>query len=315
MTLDQAQVAAEMEESFIVDGLITTGTTLLYGEPDAGKSLMASGLIKSLVTGESFLERKVLSTRSVAVCWSDDRAYAEYAQRIRAVLPKGYGEQVMFYQMPIMRDASAWDRLFNSISNRGHDMVIFDVLSQIIDGDINDGPAVARFFDGVRKFTRENIPALVLAHSSEKKGPHGKSDLPMGHTSIRGYSRMNIFLSRAETGIWTARVRGKWADTSKITFKGASEFNVPQFVILEEKDGEELRGKARDRSSAVMNNRAEIARWIVTNCQGITTKKEVQNKVAKHFGMKTPPNLSRSYWTALVSLQDGKCTLVGPLAD
>ncbi|MFC4536620.1 AAA family ATPase [Sphaerisporangium dianthi] len=313
MSLDEASQAAEMEESFVVEDVITTGTTLLYGEPDAGKSLMTSGLIKSLVTGEPFLGRTVNGTRTVAVCWSDDRAYAEYAQRIRRVLPEGYGERVRFYQMPIMKDAGMWDRLFAAIQAHGHDMVIFDVLSQMIDGDINDGPPVARFFDGVRKFTRKDIPALVLAHSSEKRGQNGKSDLPMGHTSIRGYSRMNIFLSRAESGIWTARVKGKWADTSMVTFM-APDFDVPRFKVLEEKDGRELRGKARERSTAVMNDRAEKARWIAENCQGVTTKKEVQERLAKRFRMKTPPNLSKPEWTSLVRQDGGDWTLVGPLA-
>lgn len=307
MSFADALNMAETGEDFVIDGLITTGATLLYGEPNAGKSLMAAGIVASLVTGEPFLGREVKGTRKVAVCWSDDRAPAEYGKRITPLLPEGSTDDVMFYCMPIMRSVEQWQRLYDQVTNDGCDFVIFDVMTQIIDGDANDGPPVAKFFDGVRRFTRDGIPALVITHSSEKSGEGGrKSDKPMGNTTISGFARWNIFLSRNKGGMWTASCFGKWADSALIQFYGAEGFNVPRFRVAGEKDGEELRGAARQRSASTLDKRAETARWIAANCQGLH-KRAAAEKAAQALGLTASTlqrELSDGTYKALLDYRD-----------
>ena len=310
MSFTEALHMADTGEDFVIDGLVTTGATLLYGEPNAGKSLMTAGMVASLVTGAPFLGREVYGTRKVAVCWSDDRGPAEYSKRITPLLPDGSTDDVMFYQMPIMRTAEQWQGLYDRVMDDGCDFVVFDVLTQIVDGDINDGPPIAKFFDGVRRFTRNGIPVLVITHSSEKRGPHGQApNKPMGHTSISGFARWNIYLQKSSKGDWKARCSGKWADAWEVCFK-ASKFNVPRFEVVGEENGEELRAKSRQRSRDVMNQRADIARYLVDECQGMT-KVEAAKRIAEKFGGRANTHqarLSDGTYDALVHFDRGAWT-------
>jgi hypothetical protein len=212
-----------------------------------------------------------------------------------------------------MRTVGDWDNLYQLIAGDGCNFVIFDVLTQIIDGDINDSPPVAKFFDGVRRFTRNEIPVLIITHSSEKRGASNqKSDKPLGHTSISGFVRWNIFLCRSASGEWTAKCFGKWADMSKVMFS-ALDFNVPRFKIFDQKNGDEIRSNARQRNSETMNKRADVAKWIADSCQGLN-KRETQKAVSQKFNLRNEPNLSKPEWKALVDLQGATWTLKGPLS-
>ncbi|MEW9555244.1 AAA family ATPase [Nonomuraea sp. NPDC050783] len=288
MSLIEASRMADTEEDFMIDGLITTGTTLLYGEPNAGKSLMTAGMLASLVTGEPFLGRRVNAASKVAVCWSDDRAYAEYGKRIMRVLHEDYWSDVRFYRMPIMRTADQWGRLYERVIDDGCDFAVFDVLPQIIDGDINDGPPVAQFFDGVRRFTRDGVPALVLTHSSEKRGQNGYvTDKPLGHTSISGYARWNVFLRRSQGGEWTARASGKWGEPFQVKFR-ASQFDVPRFEVTAEKTADEMREdsqrRRRNHNQEALDRNLTYARFIVENCQGRSQNKAAEDLAAEFGG-------------------------------
>lgn len=287
MSLTEASQMADTEEDFLIDGLITTGTTLLYGEPNAGKSLMTAGMVASLVTGEAFLGRRVNAAGKVAICWSDDRAYAEYGKRITSVLREDVWEDVRFYRMPIMRTAHQWARLYDLVADDGCDFAVFDVLPQIIDGDINEGPPVAQFFDGVRRFTREGIPALVLTHSSEKRGPNGYApNKPLGHTSISGYARWNVFLQRSQAGEWTARASGKWGEPLQVKFR-SPRFDVPQFEVTQEKNADEIRQdsqrRRRQHDQSKLDANLTYARFVVEHCQGMSQNKTAE-KMAERFG-------------------------------
>lgn len=309
MSFTDALNMAETGEDFVIDGLVTTGATLLYGEPNAGKSLMTAGMVASLATGKPFLGRKVNDRRRVAVCWSDDRGPAEYSKRMAPLLPDGSTDDVLFYCMPIMRTAEQWERLYDRVTDDGCDIVVFDVLTQILDGDINDGPPIAKFFDGVRRFTRVGIPALVITHSSEKRVNGQASNKPMGHTSISGFARWNIFLQKSSRGDWKARCSGKWADAWDVNFK-AAKFNVPNFEVLGEENGEELRAKSRQRSADVLDQRADQAQFLIDECQGMS-KAAAARKLADKFGGKQnayQTRLSDGTFDALVHFDRGAWT-------
>ena len=55
----QALKMADEGETWLVDNIIGSSTTLIYGEAKSGKSFLVSALIKSLATGADFLNKPV----------------------------------------------------------------------------------------------------------------------------------------------------------------------------------------------------------------------------------------------------------------
>jgi len=79
VSYEEALKRAEETEVWIVDQVIGSHTTLLYGEAKVGKSFLVSALIASLTTGTDFLGKPVPQDRdfNIAVCWTDDAGEVE----------------------------------------------------------------------------------------------------------------------------------------------------------------------------------------------------------------------------------------------
>src|SRR5690606_41818284 len=106
----EALAKAETVETWVVEGIISRGSTLLYGEAKVGKSFLASALIAGLVTNTDFLGRKVPQDRefSVAVCCTDDGGDVDYATQIDSFLPDGHVPAFDYYCLPIMTALKYW---------------------------------------------------------------------------------------------------------------------------------------------------------------------------------------------------------------
>jgi hypothetical protein len=85
-TRNWADVALETEgDMFIIDGLVSSRSTLIFGEPKAGKSLYTAGIVAALVTGKPFFCREVHVPEGgwrPLICWTDDGGDSEYKTRI-----------------------------------------------------------------------------------------------------------------------------------------------------------------------------------------------------------------------------------------
>lgn len=70
----------KLADMFIIKGLVSSKSTLIYGPPKEGKSLFAAGVVASLVSGKPFLGRPVTGPADgwrPMVCWTDDGGHSE----------------------------------------------------------------------------------------------------------------------------------------------------------------------------------------------------------------------------------------------
>lgn len=274
----------EDEEDFLVPGLISSASTLLFGEPKAGKSFLASALIKSLATGTDFLGRPVPQDRefSTAICWTDDMAVKEYKHRIRSVMPEKQTPRAGFYQMPIMRTHQLWSDLYEHVLEQKHNFVLIDNLSQALDGSANADDAIREFFNGVRLFTRAGLPVLVIGHSTEKPSMYGgKSKNPIGHTFISAAVRHKVFVGRSRNGNMKLTMTGAAAEEWEMTLKhGAGA----RFDVLGIKTAETIKNEAdsneRQRTKQKLDTAGALAVWVVDNCQGLSQRKAAEKRAA-----------------------------------
>jgi hypothetical protein len=243
----EALKIADEGETWIVENVIGSATTLLYGEAKSGKSFLVCALIKSLATGTDFLGVPVPQDRafSVAVCWTDDRGAAEYSDRIRTVMPQSDTPDVRFYHLPLMRTPEMWHALYDRVVFQGHNFVVIDNLAQTLNGSVNDDAVVRQFFGGVRLFVRAGIPVVVVAHSSDKAGMNGyKPETPMGSAYISQAVRWRIFARRSGKGNMTLKFMGNHAEPYEMTlYHGAGA----QFDVLDVKSPEGLKASSEGR--------------------------------------------------------------------
>lgn len=309
-----------MRQPFIVEGIISASSTLIYGEAKVGKSFLVSSLVASLVTGSDFLGREVEDRDwKVAICWTDDDGVAEYGERIATVLPDGIEPAVRFYGLPVMRTRRHWEALFARVMADGSNFLVIDNLSQASRGSLNDDNAVKDFFDGVRIFTRAGIPVVIVGHSSEKRSDTGnKSDLPLGSSVISQSVRWRCFYSRSR-GKVNVRFSGNHAEAHSMTLDhgvGA------RFTVVEKKDAQavkdEQQERTRTRDSATLDRNADIARWVVAECQG-KGRNAAAEAIAGQFGgtlstAKTHLSKRSAYGCLLAPLPGNRWALAGPLA-
>jgi len=283
----EALAKAETVETWVVEGIISRGSTLLYGEAKVGKSFLASALIAGLVTNTDFLGRKVPQDRefSVAVCWTDDGGDVDYATQVDSVLPDGHVPAVEYYCLPIMKGREDWNELFNQVMNDGHNFVVIDNLTQCLNGSFNNDDVVREFFDGVRMFTRAGIPVVIIGHSTDKVGiTGGKSDKPMGSATISQSVRWKCFVKRSRKGNLVLEFSGNHAKRHEITVKhGAGA----RFEVVGSRSAEELEKAASDRQrqrdAVTLDRNAEMARWLAENGQGMGVR-EASRALAEQFG-------------------------------
>lgn len=268
MPFDDAVIEAERVEPWLIPGVISSGSTLLYGQAKAGKSFLVSALIAALTSGADYLGRPVPQDRdlSVAMCWCDDGDRAAYARQISEVLPEGARAQVGFYTMPAMTP-ERWDELHREIIERRHSLVVVDNLTQALDGSLNSQEDVGKFFHGVRKFTRAGIPVVIVGHSSDKVGQNGYApDKPMGSSAIRGAVRWLCYVKRSNTGKITLSFSGNVAEPHRITVKHGTG---AQFDVIDTLDSRQVQAEAqnrqRQRAAKTLDDRAAKAAFVVVN--------------------------------------------------
>lgn len=297
---EQMIEAADSEEDFIVDGVISSATTLLYGESKVGKSYLGCALIAAMVTGDEFLGKPVEDRPwKVAILATDDRAEREYGKRIRTVLPEGFRPAIKTFRLPIMRNLNKWQSIHKRILEQGYNFVVIDSLTQSINGTINSDETIREFFDGVRLFVNSGIPVLVIAHSSEKTGMNGKSDLPLGSSSITQSVRHRVYAYRQNGKVYLKFKGNHIAEEYRITLApGAGA----RFTVLEEKtlaavkaEGDAKRAEARakkdqdqeqkkeQRERGTLDKNARIVDYIIEKCQGMKSS-TVAEKLSQEFG-------------------------------
>ncbi|WP_431939411.1 AAA family ATPase [Nocardia grenadensis] len=287
MSYAEALKMADEGETWIVENIISSTTTLLFGEAKSGKSFLVSALIHSLTTGDDFLGKPVPTDRafSVAVCWTDDMGPIEYSDRIRMVMPDDEPD-VRFYRLPIMRTPDMWLSLYEHVMSEGHNIVVIDNMAQTLNGSVNDDAVVRQFFEGVRRFTRAGIPVVVVAHSSDKAGVNGyKPDTPMGSAYISQAVRWRVFARRSRKGNVTLKFMGNHAEPYEMTlYHGAG----PRFDVIDTKTADALKasaeGAARVRDKERLDENLGVARWVVTNCSGLS-QRAAADKLAAELGV------------------------------
>jgi KaiC/GvpD/RAD55 family RecA-like ATPase len=269
---------------FLVEGIVHESVTLLYGEAKIGKSTLAAALAAAMADGaEEFLGRTVTvpGAKSVGIIAGDFADGVAYIAQLRQVTDS---DRIVVYDVNRPPVRQLWQDLQLDVRQAGHDLVIVDNLTSLIPGSVNDDVAVNLFYDELDGMVRESAAVVLVAHSSEKTGEHGKSPYPMGSSAIRSRARR------------TWRVE-PWRGDLRLTFRGNGDGDselivtpargIPHFDVLKVADSDELaerRAKRwRERDSKSREKADRIREFVLAECQGKNGKQTAEAIVKAGF--------------------------------
>lgn len=297
-TWQEAEENVKERPRWIVEGLVSTAITLLYGQSKVGKSFLTSALVAAMVTGERFLDKEVEARDwKIAIGFSDDEADTEHIERVRTVVPDDTEMAVGFFELPQMRDAATWEELFTEVVDAGYNFLILDNLSGLVRGSVKNDDVVNDFYSGVKLFSRAGIPVLVIAHETDHTGPGTSSGLPVGSYANTIHPRVRINIYRTNGKVFLRTKGNSILETRYKLHHGAGA----RFTLLEEKTMDEVRAereaKAEERAQAREDRKAKretaavqakeqdqkIARYLFENGQG-QTQGAMARKLAEEFG-------------------------------
>lgn len=227
-----AQVlAAEADRSvFLIDGILHSGLTLLYGASEVGKSHLVVSFTQAVVQGRDWMGHRVNGgPGSVLILAADPGDVWEYARRIGAVGTDGVGVA----RPPAPDDAHLWTALADKCHRLDVRMVVVDNLfSWASTKDVNINADVGQALACLDPLMDRGVAALLVHHT-----PKSNSRTPAGSHSILAKARHAIRLDGpsmtvhgnavAETVYPIARLDGRITAVGDGSFSASRDAGIP----------------------------------------------------------------------------------------
>lgn len=278
--LSRRDVRLRQRPPFAVAGLIHRSLTGIVGEPYIGKSALVALLVSTALARSEFLGRPWNSdVAGVLLVGTDASSADEYESRLTETGLLSEDDPRVHYLERFPSDQSQWEEVVDQLDIGDDWVVVIDNLTGVIP-DLNSTKDVHDFFQLIESsLCALGTCVIVVAHKSEKTGERGKSRTPMGSTGISARLRHVLYLDlKSKELTLTAKGNGvPEGEELKLRRggRGAADYEVLSAVPVSQSD--------RQRDKATLDKRAEIARWVVANCQGMS-KTEAAEAISARSG-------------------------------
>lgn len=209
-TVDEILDQLDGAPPFIVDGLISTEATLLYGQPKAGKGFLSLSLVHALVTGESAWLGRALrgGPYSVAIGVTDPGGKRETATRLGSLGVRGDRVRVLD-----IRPDTDWTEVARSLVGLGVNVFILDnMLGALPSGaDVRQASDTRPVTDVLTRLVDVGV-AVIAVHHEGKLNVDGRSGGAMGSQQLTAWPRSILKLSNT-SGSRALKVSGNHVET------------------------------------------------------------------------------------------------------
>lgn len=247
------------DELWLIPNIVHATNTLLYGTSSAGKSLAVAHIIASLRDGREFLGIKPSRHGlSVLVLCSDRGAEQEYRERLDMLGIDTNTGDIEFLRGVGIESPEWWNEVHEFARRAGHDLVVVDHASGVIDGNELEREPWAELWQ--QRLSKFDLPVVLVAHSSDYAGAGGPSHRVRGNSAASNFSRNEVEIYRTNANAYndSPRVlRTKSRDGLGIELRYRIDGGV---MVLEEQQGGD---RARQRSKQTMDKNEHIARLAV----------------------------------------------------
>jgi AAA domain len=253
---------------WLIEGWLATSATMVAGAPESGKSSLVASMAAAVASGEPWLGTPISSERSgpVVVIGSDPSDISQWAKKAHALsVPADAWELIDF-------DRKRWEAYEELAAELESRLLVFDNITSALDGPINDADPNA-VLGPLKRIATAGTPVVVIAHT----GKGGSKD-PMGPTAYKAWRRHGIHVS-GKGDYKTLTRAGNIGAWEEVVVRGTQIGAAIQYQLAD--DGE---AAERNRSPQRLDNTAEIAKWIVKNCQHAGLNATAR-KVSVEFGL------------------------------
>lgn len=187
-TLDHWQRAFAGTPAWLVDGIIHSSLTLLYGEPKTGKSRLVCSLTRALVSGDDWFGHRLRrDVQRVLILTADPGGLREYTDRLSDLKPK----QVVTGAPPSAKNPGAWADLAGSLYASQIGLVVVDNLASWAPGvDWTEFGQTGPAFECLMQLDASGVPVLVVHHKPRS------SKNPAGSVAVEGRFRHLLRLTQ-----------------------------------------------------------------------------------------------------------------------
>jgi hypothetical protein len=184
------------EDAFLIGDLLTTRTTVLSGEPKAGKTLLSAGMGIALLNGEAtFLGQPVhRKIDHIVFGLTDDGAPEELKERLHGAVPD---DAVTIFPVEDPGDSGYWAGICADLADIRPGLFVLDnIIGALAPGEDISSPVTAqRIMRSLRPISDAGIPTLLVTHTPKGAG-EGMSvaSSPIGGRAIGAGARALIAL-------------------------------------------------------------------------------------------------------------------------
>lgn len=177
--LDLSDVYTPKPVNWLVEGLIGQGDlTLLFGEPNVGKSWLSMSLALGMVQGWDTWLGLPLRADNPRVLYVDEENPEDVIyQRLRqlGIRQQDTGNFRYLHEQGIRLDKDP-DALMEEAIAFEPGLIVLDSLTRIHTENENDAGAIARLFnDGIKPLARQTGASVLVLHHARKPGADGSS--------------------------------------------------------------------------------------------------------------------------------------------
>lgn len=278
------------EDAFLIGDLLTSRITVLSGEPKAGKTLLAVGMVTALLNGDpEFLGLRVhRNMQHVTFGLTDDGATEELYERfLGAVDP----DSITSFVMDDTGSADYWTNLAKDLKESGTELFVLDNIlgSLAVGDDIAASTTAATVVRNLRPIAQAGIPVLAITHT-----PKGATEgltvasSPIGGRAIAGGARGIVVLRYSnkhgrviETAINRARVDLRLnVEVRRL----AEDSDVPVWTLREPKATPTSGKRVRSRRADSAETARQITERAVAEQPPVASLRALADLYAEEYG-------------------------------
>jgi hypothetical protein len=265
-----ARTVREVLESagpdWLIDEWLVSSATMVTGQPECGKSSLVASMAAAVSRRDEWLGAEVSTSRSgpVAIVVTDPSDEIQWAKKA-VELGVDNWEIIRF-------SPERWGGIEDLATSMQCPLLVFDnITGAIEEGTINEANPKA-ILRPLGLIIAEGTPVVVIHHSDKI----GRKD-PMGPTAYKAWRRHGIHITGSGERRTLTR-EGNFGRFPDVVVHGTARGAAVEYKLAE--------GQPTPRSNRSvdrLNENAEIADWVVKNCQGVGV-----NDVAKHIAKEFP---------------------------
>jgi len=267
-----ARTVGEVLESagpdWLIDGWLVSSATMVTGLPECGKSSLVASMAAAVSRRDEWLGAEVSTSRNgpVAIVVTDPSDEIQWAKK---AIELGVDDWEIIRFSP-----ERWGGIEDLATSMECPLLVFDnITGAIKQGTINEADPNA-ILRPLGLIIAEGTPIVVI-HHSDRSGRKG----PMGPTAYKAWRRHGIHID----GSGERRTLNREGNFGR--FPDVVVYGTARGAAVEYKLAESQPTPRSNRSPERLNENAEIARWVVSDCQGKGVN-EVGKLVAAKFGGK-----------------------------